>query len=1565
MSEHHSHPVLPRTLGALLVPLAMIGLVAQAPLSAVTSSGGTPAAPVPSARWSSSPSLQPDTIIGDTTSFTGHADPHDGNTLFYNALDIEGDYLFTATGQGMEVIDLSPATGPFVRSYIYGWISGSAFPIWNYSDKDWYIKQIDAPEGDTSVVTLGMEEQGFAIVRTTDPSNAVVAYQREEPTSAVYAFTSGGTKYGYGQSYSNGAIHLYNLSASANLTKCAEHPPATGCGSVYMGQVTAFGTGWSSMAGTGTFLATGKAGRGGSVSIWNVATPGAPSQVFSLPANGTPTVALWKAGGSYYLAKLDITGKILSIYNVSCISSGSCPNSPSPVWSGTVSATLMQYVTASVDGAKSYLYIGADDLATCAPQREYIYDVTTPASPTEITPKVHADGYWGWYYMNCTGTGYNLVGPRIGKVSGGKLYRAAMSILDSHKIGQSGPPVAGFSWTETEIYPGTAVHFQDQSSGAPTVWMWTFADGSSSNPASQNPTVAFSTFGDKAVTLTVRNAVGEQSAPLSQTVHVLDPTPGLGGVTVSPANPTVCQPVTLTAVNAKGAPALTYDFAVLNVDSVPVASSKGAAASYVWSTGATTSSGSYTARLTLSNGSGSVTATAPFTLAGLTPLPLAGQFAPTNDAFTNGTVKFHVNVAGASEWSWDFDDDNNPSVTTFTPWSSDPVNGPNPAHTYTSTNLTSPRQVVVKVKNCVTGEVASAALPITITVTTPLKAQFVPQCPGGFCAISANFDLPFSDASTGAEFWDYDWDGNNSYEDAGNTAPRVSHVYTTQGTYHPKLRVRRGTSEQDVYPAPGNEITIIVGTANLPSISISGPTSGAVNANLAFSATASSCTPNSGGDPSGWSWSAPGATITGGPASEVTISWTGAGSKTVTVTNSGCGSASGSKSVAITGGDTGGALKAIWSFSPAEPINGQAVGFNGSTSTGSPTGWTWDFGDGTGFGTGAQVNHTFAVAGTYNVQLTVTKPGNCPPAPFCENSLVKTVVVKSGEAPLLPKFTNNATCISEGGLNVCTAAPGQSVAFDDASTGGPVSWSWDFGDGETATGKNVTHAFKKAGSYNVVLTIARASGTSASTSPLTFNIVGTPPPTTSTTVLPWIAQSRGTLEQSSDLYVHNPGTVDMEIVLEFRKRGTPETNPPKATRTIAPGATLYVADVLKELFNWENIVGFVTVTRTKGDADPVMTSFNTTYKDGSQFGQTIPGFSFNQDGSTATAAPRLQYLVGLNDNSEREAYFGITNPNSGPATYRLSFFDALGRAIGTPSADFKLSSYGLKQFQPAEIRSLFGINTQDDYRVEVETVSGGQIFPYGANVRTASDDPSFLGVGTSSTPKLYLIGALSTPGINDSLWQTDVVLANTGPQVALTDVTFTKAGLNDPTPALKVTLQPGETRRLENLIASQWNIKDSVGVVTLASDSQTSVFPIVQGESYNNANPAMRFGQFMAAFRDSDAAGPGETHYLVGLRQDTNSRTTFWIFNPSAQQASYDVIYRALDGTELGRIAGGVLLGPGKLRQFSPSQHALPATVPGGGFTVQVVVHVGKVLAAAQVVNNQTNDPAYVQGQAQ
>jgi PKD repeat protein len=50
------------------------------------------------------------------------------------------------------------------------------------------------------------------------------------------------------------------------------------------------------------------------------------------------------------------------------------------------------------------------------------------------------------------------------------------------------------------------------------------------------------------------------------------------------------------------------------------------------------------------------------------------------------------------------------------------------------------------------------------------------------------------------------------------------------------------------------------------------------------------------------------------------------------------------------------------------------------------------------------------------------------------------------------------------------------VNFTDLSTGSPTSWSWNFGDGGTATTQNPSHAYTAAGTYNVTLTATNACG---------------------------------------------------------------------------------------------------------------------------------------------------------------------------------------------------------------------------------------------------------------------------------------------------------------------------------------------------------------------------------------------------------------------------------------------------------------------------------------------------------
>jgi PKD repeat protein len=79
------------------------------------------------------------------------------------------------------------------------------------------------------------------------------------------------------------------------------------------------------------------------------------------------------------------------------------------------------------------------------------------------------------------------------------------------------------------------------------------------------------------------------------------------------------------------------------------------------------------------------------------------------------------------------------------------------------------------------------------------------------------------------------------------------------------------------------------------------------------------------------------------------------------------------------------------------------------------------------------------------------------------------------------------------------------VAFTDTSTGGPTSWSWDFGDpgsgsANTSTSENPSHTYNGDGSYTVKLTAINASGSTTKT--LTGYITVASPPAANFTAAP-------------------------------------------------------------------------------------------------------------------------------------------------------------------------------------------------------------------------------------------------------------------------------------------------------------------------------------------------------------------------------------------------------------------------------------------------------------------------------
>ena len=260
-------------------------------------------------------------------------------------------------------------------------------------------------------------------------------------------------------------------------------------------------------------------------------------------------------------------------------------------------------------------------------------------------------------------------------------------------------------------------------------------------------------------------------------------------------------------------------------------------------------------------------------------------------------------------------------------------------------------------------------------------------------------------------------------------------------------------------------ITVTVTSNDSPTASfVYSPSSPKVNENVYFNASASS-------DPDGsiiayrWDFG------DGGTGSGVTVThkYRAAGSYTVVLVvedNSGyLGSASLTLSAA-----NGSAPNPSFVYSPLNPAVNETIHFNASGSTDSDgyiASFEWDFGDGSK-SSGQTVNHSYNKSGSFVVLLKVTDDDDN------SASTSQTITIGQNEAPVA-SFSYSPT---SPGIN-------EDIYFSAASSYDPdgtiTSYNWNFGDGTTASGQEVTHRFTISGTFTVFLQVTDNSGNTGST----------------------------------------------------------------------------------------------------------------------------------------------------------------------------------------------------------------------------------------------------------------------------------------------------------------------------------------------------------------------------------------------------------------------------------------------------------------------------------------------------
>ena len=388
--------------------------------------------------------------------------------------------------------------------------------------------------------------------------------------------------------------------------------------------------------------------------------------------------------------------------------------------------------------------------------------------------------------------------------------------------------------------------------------------------------------------------------------------------------------------------------------------------------------------------------------------------------FTNMN-QFTGNATGpVSQWSWNFGEPasgvNNVSALQ------------NPSHTYGTSGTFIVTLIVISPDGC------------SDTITGPAIVHPLPLASFSSTTVCIGSPTVFTDQSTvnPGSITSWSWNFGDPASGAANTSniQNPTHVFTAVGLFNVLLTV---TTNNGCQSATTPKVLVL-----FPPIASYSFASACVNASTFFQDLSTNAT--------NWAWTFGdgGTSNTQSPAHTYTAS----GNYIVTLIASSTGSC------ADTVTDTVAVypLPVVQALSDTVCLGDSSSFFNFSfVPVGTITAWHWDFGDGDTSNV-KDPKHKYPNAGTYTATITATSSNGC----------VDSATVTALIYPLPTADFNFSPAPTAQLIDL--------VSFDDLSSGGPVSWWWEFGDGDTSAFQYPSHFYSDTGNFVVTLVVASANG---------------------------------------------------------------------------------------------------------------------------------------------------------------------------------------------------------------------------------------------------------------------------------------------------------------------------------------------------------------------------------------------------------------------------------------------------------------------------------------------------------